>query len=74
VVEVLTHNIKNVVAKGRLRGIIFGEQQQIISQGTDDSSSLVRGNHKYVDELVRALKVFSEASSMEMDWDKHCAR
>ena len=39
----------------------------------DDSLFVVRGEKRYVDELVRILKVFSEASGMEINWDKSCA-
>ena len=35
-----------------------GKKQQSISQYVDDSSFMVRGEMRYVDELVRLLKVF----------------
>ena len=31
---------------------------------------MVRGDKRYVDELVRLLKVFSKASRMEINWEK----
>lgn len=34
---------------------------------------MVKGNKQYVDELVRILKVFSEALGMEINWKKSCA-
>ena len=73
--EVLTHVIKKAVKEGRLRGVSLpgGKSQQSISQYADDSSFMVRGDKRYVDELVRILKVFSEASGMEINWEKSCA-
>ena len=72
--EALTHMIKKAVTEGRLRGITLpgGNKQQSISQYADDFSFVVRGDKKYVDELVRLLKVFSEASGMEINWNKSC--
>lgn len=71
--EVITHIIKKAVASGRLRGITLpgGTKQQSISQYADDSSFMVRGEKRDVDELVRLLKVFSEASGMEINWENH---
>jgi hypothetical protein len=73
--EVLTHVIKKAVTDGRLRGITLpgGTKQQCISQYADDSSFMVKGEKRYVDELVRILKVFSAASGMEINWEKSCA-
>ena len=73
--EALTHMIKKAVTEGRLRGItLLGEnKQQNISQYADDSLFIVRGDNKYVDELVIILKVFSDASWMEINWNKSCA-
>ena len=73
--EVLTHIIKKAVAEGRLRGIYLpgGRKQQCISQYADDSSFMVRGEKKDVDELVRLLTIFSKASGMEINWDKSSA-
>ena len=34
---------------------------------------MIRGEKKFIDELVRLLKIFSEASEMEINWDKSCA-
>ena len=50
-----------------------GKKQQCISQYANDSSFVVRGEKKDVDELVRLLKTFSEASEMEINRDKSCA-
>ena len=47
-----------------------GKRQQSISQYVDNSSFMVRGEQRYVDEMVRILKVFSEASGMEINWEK----
>lgn len=38
----------------------------------DNSSFMVRRKKKYVDELVRILKVFSAASGMKINWEKSC--
>ena len=67
--------IKKTVAAWRLRGmLLLGEnKQQNISQYADGSSFIVRGDKRYVDELVCLLKVFSEASGMEINWEKSCA-
>lgn len=73
--EVLTHVIKKVVKEGMLRGVYLpgGKRQQNISQYADDSSFMVRGDKRYVDELVRILEVFTEASWVEINWEKFCA-
>lgn len=73
--EVLIHNIKKVVAEGRLKGISlpWGKKQQCISQYADDSSFMVREDNFFVDELVRILKVFSISSGMEINWEKFYA-
>ena len=34
---------------------------------------MVKGEKRDVDELVRILKEFSEASGMEINWEKSCA-
>ena len=34
---------------------------------------MVRGEKRYVDELVQILGVFSDASIMEINWEKSCA-
>lgn len=39
----------------------------------DDSSFMVKGEKMDVNELVRLLKTFSEALSMEINWEKSCA-
>jgi hypothetical protein len=67
--EALTQLITKAIAEGRLKDIILpgDKKQQSISQYADDSSFMVRGEKKYVDELVRLLKVFSEASVMEIN-------
>ena len=71
----LTHTIKKAVAEGRIRGITLsgGQKQQSISQYADDSSFMIRGEKKYIDELVRLLKVFNGTSGMEINWEKSCA-
>lgn len=33
---------------------------------------MVRGDERYVDELVRILKVFSKTSGIEINWEKSC--
>ena len=73
--EALTHTIKKAVKEGRLKGISLpgGIKQQCISQYADDSSFMVRGEKRYVDELVRLLKTFSAASGMKINWEKSCA-
>ena len=73
--EALTHMVKKAVTEGRLKGITFPgrKKQQSISQYADDSSFVVRGDKKYVDELVIILKVLCDASGMEINWDKSCA-
>ena len=47
-----------------------GKKQQYISQYADDSSFMVKDEKKDVDGLVRLLKMFSEASGMEINWEK----
>ena len=73
--EALTHTIKKAVKEKRLRGVVLsgGKKQQCISQYTDDSSFMVRGDKRDINELVKLLKTFSEASGMEINWDKSCA-
>ena len=73
--EALTQLITKVVSEGRLKGIILprGKKQQSISQYADDFSFMIRGEKQYVDELVRLLKLFSEASGMEINWEKSSA-
>ena len=44
----------------------WGIKQQTILQYVDDSSVMIRGDKQYVDELVRLLVVFSEATIMEI--------
>ena len=73
--EALTHTIKKAVKEKRLRGVVLpgDKKQQCISQYADDSSLMVRGEKRDIDELVKLLKTFSEASGMEINWDKSCA-
>jgi hypothetical protein len=73
--EILTHMIKKAVEEGRLRGVFLprGKKQQYISQYADDSSFMVKGAKEDVDELVGILKTFSQASGMEINWEKSCA-
>ena len=73
--EVLTHIIKKAIAEGRIRGVVLpgGKKQQCISQYADDSSFMVKGEKKDIDELVRLFKVFTEVSGMEINWEKSCA-
>ena len=58
-----------------MRGIVLlgGKKQHSVSQYADDSSFMVRGDKRYVDELVRLLKLFSEASGIEINWKKSSA-
>lgn len=67
--------LKKVVTEGRLKRVVLpgGKKQQFISQYADDSSFMVKGEKKDVDELVRLLKRFSEASGMEINWKKSSA-
>jgi hypothetical protein len=73
--ESLIKLITKVISEERLKGITLpgGKKQQNISQYADDYSFMVRGEIKYVDELVRLFKVFSEASEMEINWEKFSA-
>ena len=73
--EALTHMIKKAVTEGRIRGVFLpgGKKHQCISQYADDSSLMIRGVKKDIDEMVRILKTFSEASGMEINWTKSCA-
>ena len=73
--EALTQLITKAVEEKRIKGITLlgGKKQQSISQYADDSSFMVRGEKRYVDELVRLLKVFSEASGIEINWEKSSA-
>lgn len=48
-----------------------GKKQQCISQYRDDSSFFIRGIKKDVDEIVRILKIFSEALKIEINWESH---
>ena len=59
--EALTQLIIKDILEGRLKDISLpgGDKEQNISQCADDSSFMVRGEKKYVDELARLLKVFS---------------
>lgn len=62
------HN-KKISARGEDKvGLLAkGNKQQIISQYEDDSSFMVRGDKRHVDELVCLLKVFNASSSMEIN-------
>ena len=73
--EALTHVIKKAIKEKRLRGVTLpgGKKQQSIAQYVDDSSFMVRGEKRDVDEMVRLLKVFSAASGMEINWKKSSA-
>ena len=55
--EVLTHLIKKAEAEGRIRGITLpgDRRQQSIIQYADDSAFMIRGEKKFIDELVRLL-------------------
>ena len=59
--EALTQLITKDIFEGRLKDISLpgGDKEQNISQYADDSSFMVRGEKKYVDELARLLKIFS---------------
>jgi hypothetical protein len=72
--EILTHIIKKTVNDERLRRVFFpgGKKQQCISQYADDFSFMVRGAKDDVDELVKILETFSQASGMEINWEKSC--
>ena len=73
--EVLIHMVKKAVDEGRLRGVYLpgGKKQHYISQYADDSSFMVRGTKEDVDEFVKILETFSEASGMEINWEKSSA-
>ena len=64
--EILTHMIKKTVAEGRLRGVFLfgGKKQQRISQYADGFSFMLRGTKKDMDELVKILETFSQASDI----------
>ena len=49
---------KKKIAEGRIRGVVLlgGKKQQCISQYADDSSFMIKGEKKDVDELVKLLK------------------
>ena len=65
--EVFTHLVKRAKAEGRIHDIsLLGERrQQSIIQYADD--------YVFVDELVRLLRLFSDASGMKINWEKTCA-
>ena len=69
------HTVKNAVAEGRLRGLVLpgGTKQHCINQYADDSSFMVSGEKRYIDEMVKILQVFSAASGMEINWEKSSA-
>lgn len=73
--KMLTHIVKKAIMEGRIRGITLlgGKKQHSISQFANGSSFMVKGEKRYVDELVRLLKVFSVASRMEINLEKSCA-
>ena len=73
--EVLTHLIKKAETEGRLRDISLpgGRKQHSISQYADDTSFIVRGTKKFVDELDRLLGLFSKASGIKINWENTCA-
>ena len=73
--EVFTHLVKRAKAEGRIHGIsLLGERrQQSIIQYADDYMFMIRGEKKFVDELVRLLRLFSDASGMKINWEKTCA-
>jgi hypothetical protein len=60
------------VAEGRLKIIhLYGGKKKLcILQYADDSLFMVRGTKEDVDELVR---IFSQTSGMEINWDKSYA-
>lgn len=70
--EVLMHIIKKAATEGRLKRISLpgGKRWQSISQHADDSSFMIKRDKRYLDELVRLLKNFSEAYGMEINWEK----
>ena len=72
--EALTHIIKKTMVEERLKGVVLlgGKKQQCIFQYADDSSFMVRGEKKDIDELVRLLRTFNETSGMEINWEKSC--
>lgn len=61
------HMVKNAVTEERIRGVLIpGERKQhCISQYAGDSSIMIRGVKKNIDEIVRTLKIFSEALGIE---------
>lgn len=68
--EALTHMIKKAVKDGRLKGIVLPIRikQQSISEYANESFIMIRGEKRYVDKLMRLLKVFSTASGMKINW------
>lgn len=62
--------IKKAIKDGRLKGIILPIRikQQNIFEYADESFIMIRGEKRYVDELMRLLKIFSAASGMKINW------
>lgn len=48
----------------------WGKKQQSISQSVGDPLFMVRGEKRFTYEFVRLLNIFSDASSMEIKWEK----
>lgn len=67
------HDIKNSYGRKGQKGFTFKDKKQhYIFQYTDDSSFMIRGDKRDVDEMIMILKVFSEASGMKINWEKSC--
>jgi len=69
--EVLHTLLRRHVERVDLGGgtLPWGTKHQTILWYVDDSLVMVRGDEQYVDELVRLLVVFSEASIMKFNWE-----
>lgn len=65
--------IKTMGEGGILRVRLAGGKQQCILEYVEDSSLFFKGEKFSIDELVRLLKAFCRASSMEINWRKSCA-
>ena len=72
--EVFTHLVKRAEAEGKIHGISLpgGRRHQNIIQYADDSAFMIRGEKKFVDELGRLLRFFSDAFGMNINWEKTC--
>ena len=73
--KILTHIIKKTVVEGRLKLVYLpgDNKQQCTSQFADDSSFMIKYTKEDVDEFVKTLETFSQASGMDINWKKSCA-